>query len=164
MAGIDKDFWLDFAKEGVANSIQNREKSAEKLDKFLEWIWSIYTSIFALASLFNFIGSNIWQLIWAAQPILVIMLARYFCTNVSLPSTNNDERFSADPNDVASIIDSYKFIVNHKKFKLKIAKLFTLIAIISLSASLVGYNYCDPNKALKQEAQIQKLKKEIGIQ
>lgn len=162
MTGIDRDYWLDFAKEGVANSIQNREKSAEKLDTFLSWIWGIYTSIFALGTLFNVIGSNILQLFWVAQPILIIMLARYFCTIVSMPSSNNDERFSADPNNVASIIDSYKFIVNHKKFKLKIAKLFTLISIISLSASLVGYNYCDPDKALKQELKTKQFQKDIS--
>ena len=34
MAGIDRDYWLDFAKDGVSNSIQNREKAAEKIDTF----------------------------------------------------------------------------------------------------------------------------------
>jgi len=164
MAGIDRDYWLDFAKDGVSNSIQNREKAAEKLDSFLTWIWGIYTSVFALASLFNFVSSNIWQLIWVAQPILIIMLARYFCTIVSMPSSNNDDKISADPNDVASIIDSFKLIVQDKKKKLEVAKLFTLISILSLTASLVGYNYCDPNKAIKQELQTQKLKKEISTQ
>ncbi len=164
MAGIDRDYWLDFAKEGVSNSIQNREKAAEKLDTFLTWIWGIYTSVFALASLFNFVSSNIWQLIWVAQPILIIMLARYFCTIVSMPSANNDEKISADPNDVASIIDSFKLIVEDKKKKLEVAKFFTLVSILSLTASLVGYNYCDPNKSIKQELQAQKLKKEISNQ
>ncbi len=164
MAGIDRDYWLDFAKDGVSNSIQNREKAAEKLDTFLTWIWGIYTSVFALASLFNFVSSNVWQLIWVAQPILIIMLARYFCTIVSMPSANNDEKISADPNDVASIIDSFKLIVQDKKKKLKVAKFFTLISILSLTASLIGYNYCDPNKSIKQELQAQRLKKEISTQ
>jgi len=164
MAGIDRDYWLDFAKDGVSQSIGNREKAAEKLDTFLTWIWGIYTSVFALASLFNFVSSNIWQLIWVAQPILIIMLARYFCTIVSMPSTNNDEKISADPNDVASIIDSFKLIVQDKKKKLEVAKFFTLISILSLTASLVGYNYYDPNKAIKQELQTKKLQKEISTQ
>ena len=162
MAVIDRDYWLEFAKNGVSNSIASRENAAEKLDSFLTWIWSIYTGVFALASLFSFVSSDIWQLIWVAQPVLVIMLARYFCTIVSMPSANNDAQTSADPNDVASIIDSFILIVADKKKKLKVAKIFTLISICSLTAALVGYNYCDPNKELKQDIQIQKLKKELN--
>ena len=164
MAGIDRDYWLEFAKDGISKSIENREKSADKLDTFLTWIWGIYTSVFALASLFNFVSSDIWQLIWVGQPILIIMLARYFCTIVSMPSSNNDANISADPNDVASIIDSFKLIVEDKRKKLDIAKLFTLVSILSITTALIGYNYFDPNKELKIELQLLKLKKEIDGQ
>lgn len=164
MAGIDRDYWLEFAKNGVSQSIGNREKAAEKLDTFLTWIWGIYTSVFALASLFNFVSSNVWQLIWVAQPILIIMLARYFCTIVSMPSSNDDDKISADPNDVASIIDSFILIVKDKKKKLQVAKLFTLISIISITTALVGYNYCDPDKLIKQKIQTLKLEKDLNSQ
>jgi hypothetical protein len=162
MAAIDRDYWLEFAKTGVGNSITKREEAASRLDTFLLWLWGIYTTSFALATLFNFVGSNIWQLIWATQPILIIMLARYFCTDVSMPSINNEQEKSADPNDVASIIDSFIVIVADKKRKLRLAKIFTLISIVSLCAALVGYNYCDPNKALKQRIQVEKLNKELS--
>lgn len=164
MAGIDRDCWLDFAKDGVFKSIESREKAADKLDTFLGWTWIVYTSIFALGSLLNFVSSNIWQLFWLAQPILIIMLARYFCVVVSMPSTNNDDSVRADPNDVASIIDSFKLIVDDKRKKLKVAKIFTFISILSITAALVGYNYCDPDKKLKQEIQSAKLKKELDNQ
>ena len=136
MAGIDRDYWLDFAKDGVSKSIESREKAADRLDTFLTWIWGIYTSVFALASLFNFVSSNIWQLIWIGQPILIIMLSRYFCTLVSMPSSNDDSQMGADPNDVASIIDSFKLIVADKKRKLEIAKWATLISIIMSSPEI----------------------------
>ena len=29
MAGIDRDYWLEFAKDGISKSIENREKSAQ---------------------------------------------------------------------------------------------------------------------------------------
>ena len=164
MAGIDRDYWLDFAKDGVSQSIGNRERAAEKLDTFLTWIWGIYTSVFALASLFNFVSSNIWQLVWVAQPILIIMLARYFCTVVLMPSTNEDANVKADPNDVASIIDSFKLIVEYKRKKLQVAKFFTFISIFSITAALVGYNFCDPDKEAKQKLQTMKLKKELSNQ
>lgn len=164
MAGIDRDYWLDFAKEGVSKSIESREKAADKLDTFLGWTWLVYTSIFALGSLLNFVSSNIWQLVWLAQPILIIMLARYFCAIVSMPSTNDDDKVSADPNDVASIIDSFKLIVKYKKTKLQVAKVFTFISIFSITAALVGYNYCDPDKILKQQIQTLKLKKDLSNQ
>lgn len=161
MAGIDSDYWLDFAKDGVSKSIENREKAAEKLDTFLFWIWSIYTSIFALASLLNFISSNIWQLVLVTQPILIIMLSRYFCANVSIPSTNNTGT-SADPSDIPDIIKCYKNIVTEKERKLQTAKIFTFISMASLILAIAGYNYCDPDKALKQDIQTMKLKKELN--
>jgi hypothetical protein len=164
MAGIDRDYWLDFAKDGVSKSIESREKAADKLDTFLGWTWLVYTSIFALGSLLNFVSSNIWQLVWLAQPILIIMLSRYFCAVVSMPSTNDDDKVSADPNDVASIIDSFKLIVEDKKKKLQVAKIFTFISIFSITAALVGYNYCDPDKVLKQQIQTLKLKKDLSNQ
>jgi hypothetical protein len=164
MAGIDRDYWLDFAKDGVSKSIESREKAADKLDTFLGWTWLVYTSIFALGTLLNFVSSNIWQLFWLAQPILIIMLARYFCTLVSMPSTNNDDSTRADPNDVASIIDSFILIVDDKRKKLRIAKIFTFISIFSITAALIGYNYCDPDKTLKQEIHTAKLKKELNDQ
>ena len=164
MSGIDRDYWLDFAKDGVSKSIESREKAADKLDNFLGWTWLVYTSIFALGSLLNFVSSNIWQLVWLAQPILIIMLARYYCAIVSIPSTNNDDSVRADPNDVANIIDCFILIVDDKRKKLKVAKIFTFISIFSITAALVGYNYCDPNKVIKQELQTKKLKKEISTQ
>jgi hypothetical protein len=164
MAGIDRDYWLDFAKDGVSKSIESREKAADKLDTFLTWIWGIYTSVFALASLFNYVSSDIWQLIWVAQPVLIIMLSRYYCAIVSMPSSNNDDKIRADPNEVASIIDSFKLIVEDKKRKLQVAKILTLVSILSITVALVGYNFCDPNKELKQDIQKMKLKKDLNSQ
>ncbi len=164
MAGIDRDYWLDFAKEGVSKSIESREKAADKLDSFLNWIWVIYTSMFALASLFNLVSANIWQLIWVAQPVLIIMMSRYFCTIVSMPSSNNDDSIRADPSDVASIIDSFQIIVLDKKRKLEIAKVFTFISILSITIALVGYNICDPDKKIKTEIQTMKLIRELSSQ
>jgi hypothetical protein len=161
MSAIDRDYWLDFAKDGVSKSIENREKAAEKLDTFLIWVWGIYTSVFALASLFNYMSTNIYQLIFVAQPILIIMLSRFFCTMVAMPSTNNDNKMLADPNDVASIIDSFKLIVKHKKRKLRIAIIFTFISIISISIALVGYNSFDPDKQIKRDIQTAKLNKDL---
>jgi len=163
MAGIDRDYWLEFAKDGVSKSIESREKAADKLDTFLVWIWGIYTSVFALASLFNFLSGNICQLILVAQPILIVMLSRFFCAMVSMPSTNNDSN-RADANDVASIIDSFQIIVNDKRKKLRRAIFFTVISIISISAALVSYNFFDPNKQLKDEIQTAKLKKDLHDQ
>jgi hypothetical protein len=162
-AGIDIDFWLNFAKGRVSQNIENIEKDADKLDTFLIWTWGIYTTIFALASIFDFLSSNIWQLLFMALPILIIMLSRYLCTMVSLPSPETD-KISANPNDVPSIVDSYNFIITDKKKKLKVAQIFTLISIFSIMIALVSYSYLDPNKDIKQEIKVMKLKKNLSEQ
>lgn len=164
MAGIDRDYWLNFAKERVTNGIESRDNAADKLDVFLGWIWVVYTTIFAVGSLLDSISSNILQLIWLAQPIVIIMLSRLYCTLVSLPNTSSEQSLSADPNNVPSIIDSFKFIVNEKRKKLRNAKILSVISTISIAVSLVGYNSCDQDKAIKQEIQTAKLKKDLIAQ
>ncbi|WP_118975954.1 hypothetical protein [Taibaiella koreensis] len=162
MPGIDRDYWLDFAKESVAKSIQSREDAAIKLDDFLAWLWGIYTSIFALASLLGYIGNDVSQLVAVSQPILVIMLARFACKMVLMPATSDNE--SADPNVVPEIIESFIIIVSRKKEKLRFAVVLTWISIFSLCFALVGYNLFDANKEIKLAIQQAKLKKELRDQ
>lgn len=158
---IDDEFWLKMAADRISNSITSRETAADKLDTFLEWIWGIYTSIFALASFFDAISSNIWQLIWVAQPILILMVARYCCHSVSLPSMDKKGEFNVVPDNVPAIMDTFKLIVQNKKSKLRVARFFTLVSIFSLMASLIGYNYCNPEKDLKQQIKIAILEKDL---
>lgn len=156
MAGIDRDYWLDYAKDAVSKSIDSREKAADRLDTFLLWIWGIYTTIFVLGSILDFLSANIWQLVVCAQPILVIMIARYTCIMVSMPTS-----VSADPAVVAEIIDGHTTMVLERKRKLNRAILLTLVSIVSLFVALVGYNALDPQKLLKQELYAQKLRKAV---
>jgi hypothetical protein len=162
MAGIDRDYWLDFAKDGVSKGIQSREDAAEKLDTFLTWVWGIYTSIFALASLLNYMSGSIWQLVFVSQPVLIIMLSRFACKLVQMPSLG--DKANADPNVVPEIIDGYILIVKDKKRKLRNAVLLTLVSILSICIALVGYNLFDADKDIKHSIQQMKLEKELHDQ
>lgn len=162
MAGIDRDYWLDFAKDGIAKGIQSREDAAEKLDVFLTWVWGIYTSVFALASLLNYMSGSIWQLLFVSQPVLIIMLSRFACKMVEMPSMS--DKANADPNVVPEIIDGYIIIVRDKKRKLRNAVLLTIVSILSLCAALVGYNVFDGDKEIKHAIQQKKLEKELHDQ
>ncbi|MFT3908257.1 MAG: hypothetical protein QM737_02430 [Ferruginibacter sp.] len=162
MAGIDRDYWLDFAKDSISKSIQRREDAATKLDEFLSWIWGIYTSIFALSSLLGYINNSMAQLIAVSQPILVIMLARFSCKLVLMPSVSDG--VNADPNVVTEIIEGFSIIVADKKRKLKNAITATFISIFSICIALIGYNLLDTHKEIKQEIQLMKLKKELHDQ
>ncbi len=163
MGQINNDFWLEFAKERASQSIKSRENAADKLDTFLQWIWGIYIGIFALASFFDAISSNIWLMICVVQPILVLMIARYFCHRVSMPNIVKEGKFTTPVDDVQNIIDTFKLIVEDKKKKMIVARFLTLISILSLMISLVGYNYCNPEKTLKQQIKIAALEKELYL-
>ena len=156
---IDDEFWLKYSKDGISKNLESKEKAAARLDTLLISIWGVYTSIFALANLFNFVSSNIWQLIWISQPILIVMLAKFLCTLVLIPRCDNQD--IAYINDVASIIESYKKMISNAKRELKMAIWATLISIISVIVAIVGYNQCDPNKKIKEELQTLKIEKEI---
>ncbi len=155
MPAVDDDFWLTFAQNGIKNSIENRDKAALRLDTFLNWLWSIYTSIFVLASIFNFLSDNIWQLILVSQPIVIIILARFLCTIVSIPS-----KVEANPNEVKVIIEGYEKIVGKRSRRLKIALIAAMISMVSLGTAIIGYHLTDPNQEIKSEIRDLKLKKE----
>ncbi|HVZ96608.1 MAG TPA: hypothetical protein VG847_07020 [Chitinophagaceae bacterium] len=160
MAGIDRDYWLDFAKDSVSKSIQARDDAAKSIDTFLSWLWTIYTSVFVLASLLDYLSGDLAQVTIVAQPILIIMISRYFCLLVVMPVSREEAK--ADPNVVPEIIDSFQIIVDEKKKRLQTAKAATLISIISLCIALVGYNALDPNKNLKAAIQKAKLEKTLN--
>lgn len=162
MAAIDRDYWLDFARENVSKSIQSREDAATKLDDFLSWLWTIYTSIFALGSLLGYISNNVQQLVAVSLPVLVIMLARLFCKMVSMPSITGAA--TADPNVVPEIIEGFVLIVADKKRKLRIAVTWTIFSILSICIALTGYNLFDGNRELKREIETAKLKKDLSTQ
>jgi len=149
MSGISKEFWLNFAKNGVSSSIENRVAAADRLDKFLTWIWGVYTSVFTVAALFNLLSSDWRQLISVAQPIIIIMYAKYLCACVSMPSSSDE--YAADPNHIPSIIRSFLKIVSDKKVRLKRANIWVGLSIISLTIALVGYNIFDPHTKLRAE-------------
>ncbi len=159
MAGIDRDYWLEYAKDGVSKSIESREKAADRLDTFLLWVWGIYTTIFVLGSILEFLSTDFWQLVICAQPILVIMLGRFACNMVSMPTSIN-----ADPAVVAEIIDGHTNIVLARKKRLSFAILMTLLSIFSLFVALIGYNALDPQKQLKAELQKQKLLRAVNTE
>ncbi len=159
MAIVSKKFWLEFAGNHITNSIESRDKAAAKLDDFLKWLWGIYTSVFALASIFDYISNNIYQIILVVQPVLIIIIARFFCTIVSIPGS-----IKADPNKADKIQEAHKEIIKRKIRRLQNAIIATIFSIISLSVALVGYNRLDPNRELKSEIKKLKLNKERAEQ
>jgi len=155
MAGITREYWLEYAKSNVTGSIESRVKAGERLDTFLSWVWSIYTGIFALGMMLQYLVCSPGRLIILAQPILVIMFARFFCVYVGMPGSS-----AADPNAVEEIIKAHVEITSKKMRRLKVAIIATVISILSICVALVGYNLMDPDLSLKRELTTLKLKKD----
>lgn len=155
MAGITRDYWLDYAMTNVSNSIVSRENAAKRLDDFLFYVWGVYTMVFALGSALQFLSSSIAQLIVVIQPVFVIMLSRFFCVYVSMPGS-----VKADPNVVTEIIYAHTKIVSIKRRRLRNAIIATVISMLSLCAALAGYNALDPNLKLKNSITLLKFQKE----
>ncbi len=146
MTTLDRDFWLTYARNNVIESIENRNKAAKAIDTFLLWIWLIYTSIFALGSFFDQLSSDLTHLITVAQPIFFIMLARWFCLWVQMPTS-----IKADPQVMEEIMDGYIEIVKSKKNRLKLALGSSLFAILSLTFALISFSHFDPNRRISTD-------------
>jgi hypothetical protein len=158
---VNDNDWFDYARKTIFNSNENLEKAAGKLDTFLAVLWSVYTAMFALGTLFNFLNSSGWQLILLALPVLSMMIARYFCVEVSMPSLfykskgktsgNGNDEFK--PDDAKSIISSYKQVDARKRKNLKWANNFTLVSILFITAGLLLYNYFSCHILIKPHIQ-----------
>jgi len=155
LAGIDDNYWIDYVKKSITESRNSRDKAAERLDTFLKWLWGIYTSVFALASIFDYLSNSITQLIFIILPIILIIVARYFCTRVSMPDVNK-----VHANNVEEIIEEHNAILESKQKRLRWALIFTIISIVSLSVALVVYSLFDPNRDIKAEIRQLELEKE----
>lgn len=137
---IKDDFWLDFAENSIAKSIESREKAAEKLDTYVTFLWTLYTGIFTTAVITDLLDASTVQLIWAALPIPVLLISKFLCTLVPMPSTLHNSKLYADPNNVSSIIDAFKNIVKIKRNKLLRAQISTFVGIMCIPGALIGYN------------------------
>jgi hypothetical protein len=130
---IDGPFWLKFAREHVLRAISERDEAAGKLDTLLTWVWGAYTTFFSAAVFVRRLTDDLRVSLFIALPMLVIPVAKFFCTEVQLPIST-----SFYPNIPQSIqTDLYVKVIERKTRLLRGAKIWAGISVFLIGASLI---------------------------
>jgi hypothetical protein len=133
---IDDEYWLQYAKKSVENSITSRNAAAAKLEKMTIWFWSLYTASFTIGVSINLIVAPKFILGLLAAPIFLLIITYWFCILAQLPVSAE-----FDPAIPFEIKEGYNSGLSKKKKRFDIALTFTFISALFLSIALFSLSF-----------------------
>lgn len=137
---INDEYWLNYAKQAVINSITARNESAAKLEKMVLWFWALYTTSFTIGVSISLIDAPIWVLGLLSLPIITLIITYWFCvwTQLSISST-------FDPRIPYEIKLSYNRALEVKNKRFVFALGGTLLSSVVLSFALFSLSVVKKN-------------------
>ena len=142
---VDDQYWLEYSKKIIENSVTTINDAAAKLEKMTLWFWGLYTASFTIGVSINIISAPKSVLILLASPIVSLILTYWLCGWVQLPVISE---FS--PQIPEEIENSFNRAARIKNRRLKIALFSTFLSAILLSIALFSLSFV--NK--KEKSQI----------
>jgi hypothetical protein len=136
MEMVDDEYWLQYGKNTLVNSITSRNEAAAKLEKMTLWFWGLYTTSFTIGVSINIIDAPFWILLLLASPIVLLILTYWLCTLAQLPVTAE-----YDPTIPYEIKEGYNAGLKTKDRRFKIALWSTFISALLLSIALFSLSF-----------------------
>ncbi|MFA5375526.1 MAG: hypothetical protein WC455_07215 [Dehalococcoidia bacterium] len=124
-------FWFDTSKEMVQSSISNIEKSADKLQTLLGWLWGIYTTGATVGIALSHLSYPIYVSVLIALPSIFLIIA-YVLVSVVYSTTQR----TFDPKIPSEIEEVHNTIAKRKHRIYKYALVMTIMASIFVAAAL----------------------------
>lgn len=130
---IDDQFWFDVSKEMVESAISKRNEAAAKLQKFIVWLWGIYTASAAVGIALSKTSYSLPVIILIASPSAILIFAYWLALWVQMPvPTRFDRRIPEE------IRNAHRKGVNTKSWKLRCAIVLSLFAAVLVSLALIA--------------------------
>lgn len=129
---IDDQFWFELSEQLVRDTQQGAAEAAEKLQRFVEWLWGIYTGGAVIGLTLSPQSFSRLQLIFIALGSFALVLVYWCAVYVQLPVT-----VEFDPRSPTEIKSAYKFAVEKKNRRLRWTILFSALAAILMTFGLV---------------------------
>jgi hypothetical protein len=158
MEMIDDEYWLQYGKNTVANSITSRNEAAAKLEKMTLWFWGLYTTSFTIGVSINIIDAPSWVLLLLASPVVLLILTYWFCILAQLPVTAE-----YDPAIPYEIKEGYNAGLKTKDNRFKIALWSTLVSALLLSIALFSTSFVHKKSTYSISASISENKEALVI-
>jgi len=129
---IDDQYWFELSEQMVRNTQQGPAEAAEKLQRFVEWLWGIYTGGAVIGLTLSPQSFSRVQLIFIALGSFALVVVYWCAVYVQLPVT-----VEFDPRSPTEIQHAYKFGVAEKNRRLQWTILFSGLAAILMTFGLV---------------------------
>jgi hypothetical protein len=139
---INDEFWLNYGKQGVINSVTSRNEGASKLEKLVISFWAFYTASFTIGVSINLIDAPTWVLGLLGLPIITLIITYWLCVWTQLPIVS-----TFDPRIPYEIKSGYNRTVKEKIFRFNMALGGTLISSIVLAFALFSLSFVDKKAA-----------------
>jgi len=135
---INDEYWLNYGKQGVINSITARNEGASKLENMVLWFWGLYTASFTIGISINLIDAPSWVLGFLGLPIITLIITYWLCVWTQLPIVS-----TFDPRIPYEIKLGYNRTVKEKNWRFNLALTGTLVSSIILAFALFSLSFVD---------------------
>jgi hypothetical protein len=133
---INNQFWFDFAKEWVQQSVTKLEGASAKIQTMVGWLWGVYTAGASIGVALTRLSYPSYVNILIATPSVLLIAAYCLAAQVQMPT-----KIIADPNTPSKIQMDYANLVASKYNRLKWSLGFTFSAAIMVAVALVGASF-----------------------
>lgn len=155
---LDDEYWLQYGKNTIVNSITSRNEAAAKLEKMTLWFWGLYTASFTIGVSINLIDAPFWILILLASPVVSLIITYWLCILAQLPVTSE-----YDPTIPYEIKEGYNAGLKTKDTKFKLALWSTFLSALLLSGALFSISFVHKKNTYSIDALISNNKTELVI-
>ncbi|MFA6151856.1 MAG: hypothetical protein WC716_11090 [Chitinophagaceae bacterium] len=135
---INDEYWLNYGKQGVINSVTARNEGALKLQNMVLWFWGLYTASFTIGVSINAIDAPAWVLGFLGLPIITLIITYWLCVWTQLPIVS-----TFDPRIPYEIKSGYNRTVKEKNKRFNLALAGTLISSTILAFALFSLSFVE---------------------
>jgi hypothetical protein len=133
---INDEYWLNYGKQGIINSVTARNEGASKLEKMVLWFWGLYTASFTIGVSINLIDAPTWVLGFLGFPIITLIITYWLCVWTQLPIVS-----TFDPRIPYEIKLGYNRTLKEKNWRFNLALGGTLVSSIVLAFALFSLSF-----------------------
>lgn len=155
---INDEYWLNYGKQGVINSVTARNEGASKLEKMVLWFWGLYTASFTIGISINLIDAPTWVLGFLGLPIITLIITYWLCVWTQLPIVS-----TFDPRIPYEIKLGYNRALKEKNFRFNLALAGTLISSTILAFALFSLSFFDKKNTTTFSAFISENKENVSV-
>ena len=124
---INDAYWFGYSKNVIDSALKSRDDTADKLQTFVAWLWTIYTATAALGINFARLALDTWSTVLICSPIVTLIVVYWLTVWVRMPAL-----LEFDPRSPEEIEAVYEHNLREKQTRLNSA-----LAMAGIAAALV---------------------------